>query len=198
MSRILHSSAVRVKRSPPSAAAAAMSASAAGWPSRGTSRRTGGRTIRRTGGRTCAPLRRPGSPAMMRTRRIAVDIRARMVIMPARRGRRRRRRRCDHRTPCVADDRVLHNDRLVHGRLDARAVAMGTDGCSVGMGHDLHAIADRAERTVNVAAVYPRSGRHAAGRENQRRSRDNRQIVLVHSAPHFPFYTKQGEQKPEI
>ena len=192
MSRILHSSAVRVKRSPPSAAAAAMSASAAGWPSRGTSRRTGGRTIRRTGGRTGAPLRRSGSPGVMRARRIAVDVRARMVIMPARRVWRRRRRGRDHRTPRVANDRVLHNDRLVHGRLDARAVAVGADGRSVGMGHNLHAIANRTERTVNVAAVHPRPGRHATSHENQRRSRDNRQIVLVHSAPHFPFYSEQG------
>ena len=177
-----------MSNSPPSAAAAAMSATAASRTGRRTRRRTGRRTRRRARG----PLRGTGSPGMMRTRRIAMDVRPRMVIVPARRRWWRRRRGCDYRTPCVANDRVLHYNRLVHGRLDARAVAMGADGRSVGMGDHLHAIADRAERAVDPAAVDPGTRRDAVGRENQRRSRDNRQIVLVHGTPHFPFYTKQG------
>ena len=127
-----------------------------------------------------------------------MDIRPRMVIMPTRRTWRRRRRGCDHRTPRITDDRVFHDDRLVHGRLDARAVAMGTDRRSVSMSHDLHAVADRAERTVDPAAVDPGTRRHAAGRENQRRSRQSFREILVHSTPRFPFYKKQGEQKHKI
>lgn len=118
-----------------------------------------------------------------------MDDRPRMTVVPAR----RRRRGCDHRSPRVANDRVLHDDRLVRRRLDARAVAMGADGRAVGMSHNLHAVADRAERTVDVASVHPGPSRHIASCENQHRSCQNRQIVLVHNAPRFPFYEKQGE-----
>ena len=173
--------------SPPAATAAATTtpATAAGRSSRGPRSWTGRRTMC---SRTCAPLRRPGSPAMMRTRRIAVDARPRMVIVSTRRAGRRRRRGCDHRSPCVANDRVLHNDRLVRGRLDARPVAMGTNGRPIGMCNHLHSVADRAERTVDVTAVDPGTRRDTPGREDQRRSRKNRQIVLVHNAPRFPLH----------
>ena len=181
-----------MKQSSPAAAAA--TPATAGWTSRGP----GGRTGRRTRcGRTCAPLRRPSSPDMMRTRRIAVDIRPRMVIVSTRRAGRRRRWGRNHWAPRVANDRVLHNDRLVRGRLNARAVTVGANRRPVGMGHDLHAVADRAKRTIDVTAVDPCSGRHAPSCENQRRSRQNRQIVLVHNAPRFPFTESKANEIPK-
>ena len=186
---ILPSSAVRVKRSPPSAAATATTHPPAAC---GPGHRTHGGTRRRTRCcRTCAPPRRPNSPTVMRTGRIAEDTRPRMVMVPPRRTW-RRRRGYDHRPPCVANDCVLHNDRLVRGRLDARAVAVGADGRSIGMGHNLHAIANRAERAVNPAAVHPCAGRRAPSRENQRRSRKNRQIVLVQNTP--PISLRQARR----
>ena len=123
--------------------------------------------------------------------------RPRMVIVPARRGRWRRRRGRDNRTPRVADDRVLHNDRLF-GRFNARTVAVGADSRPVGMGDHLHAVADRAERTVDPAAVDPGTRRDASCRQNQRRSRQSFREILVHSTPRFPFYKKQGEEKHKI
>ena len=147
--------------------------------------------------RTCAPLRRPGSPAMMRTRRIAVDKRPRMVIVPARRTWRRWRRGRDHWAPRVADNRVLHNDRLIRGRLNARTVAVGADRRPVGMCNHLHAVADRAERTIDITAVDPCPGRHAAGREDQHRSCKNRQIVLVHNVPRFPLTQGKADETPK-
>ena len=131
---------------------------------------------------TCASGRTRRTDSVMSSgmvRRLAMS--ARMMIVPTRWGRRRERRG----TPRV-DDHVLHDDRLLR-RLDARAVAMRAHGRPVGMGDDLRAVADRAERTVNVTAVHPCSGRYAASRERYRRRRENRQIVLVHDPPHFPF-----------
>ena len=113
---------------------------------------------------------------------------ARMMIVPTGRGRRREWRG----TPSV-DDHVLHDDRLLR-RLDARAVAMCAHGCPIGVGNDLCAIADRAERTVNITAVHPCPGRYAASRERYRRRRENRQIVLVHNAPHFPFTKSKADK----
>ena len=111
---------------------------------------------------------------------------ARMMIVPTRRGRKRRG------TPRV-DDHVLHDDRLLR-RLDARAVAMRAHGRPVGVGNDLRTVADRAERTVNVTAVHPCPSRHATGHERYRRSCENRQIVLVHDPPHFPFTTSKADK----
>ncbi len=118
-----------------------------------------------------------------------MDDRPRMTVVPT-----RRRRGCDHRSPRVVNDRVLHDDRLVCRRLDARAVAVGADGRAVGMSHNFHAVADRAERTIYVTAVHPGPSRHATSREDQCSSRENRQIVLVHNPPHFPF-TKSNADK---
>ena len=113
---------------------------------------------------------------------------ARMMIVPTGRGRGRERRG----TPCV-DDHVLHDGYLLR-RLDARAVAMCTHGRSVGVSDNLHAVADRAERTVNVTAIHPCPGRYAASRERYRRRRENRQIVLVHNPPHFPFTKSKADK----
>ena len=152
-----------------------------------------GRTCGGTGpcGRTRSRCSATSSAAMMGTadtRRIAMWNRPRM--MPT-------RRRWRRRTPRVHDDRVLHHDRLFE-RFDARPVAMGAEGRPVGMRDDLHAVADRAERTVDVASVDPRAGRHAAGRKGNRRSRQNRREVLVHDPPPFPFYRKQGDPNRRI
>ena len=111
---------------------------------------------------------------------------ARMMIVPTGRGRERRG------TPCV-DDHVLHHDRLLR-RLDARAVAMRAHGRPVGVGNDLRAVADRARRTINVTAVHPCPSRYAASRERYRRRRENRQIVLVHDPPHFPFTKSKADK----
>ena len=115
-------------------------------------------------------------------------------VVPARRW---RRRGCDHRAPRVANDRILHDDRLVRRRLDTRAVAMSADGRTIGMRNHLHAIADRAERTINVTAVDPCPSRHAASRKNKRSSRKNRQIVLVHDPPRFPITESKADKAPK-
>ena len=125
-------------------------------------------------------------------RRIATRNRTRMV--PARRRRRRRRRR---RTPRVHDDRVSHHDCLL-GWLDSRPVAVGAESRPVGMRDDLHTVADRTERPVNVTSVDPRSGRHTAGRKRDRRSCQNRHEVLVHDPPPFPHHSLHGGSKRQI
>ena len=184
MLRILHPSADRVKRSPPPASRA--SPRATPCPAAAGRRRTSCRT-------GCLPWRGPRranvpmstASAMFGTagtRRIVMMNRPRMV--PARRRRWRR-------APRVHDNRVLHDDRLLR-RLDARSVAMRANGRPVGMRDDLHAVADRAERTVDVTSVNPCAGRHAAGHKGNCRSRQNRLEVLVHDPPPFPFYREVG------
>ena len=110
-------------------------------------------------------------------------------MMPARRRRWRR-------TPRVHDD-VLHHDRLF-GRFDSRSVAMGADGRAVGMRDDLHAVANRAEGTVDVTSVDPRSGRHTAGRKGHCRSHQNCRDVLVHDPPPFPYHSLHGGPNGQI
>ena len=153
---------------------------------------TGRRTRCGTGGRPWSRSRRLSRCRTMLhglwpARRSAMGNRTGRVATPRRR--RRTRREHDSRLPGVHDNRILHDGGLLR-RFDARAVAVGADGRAVGMRHDLHAVTDRAKRSVDLTAVHPGPRRHAPGRQNQRRSCKNRQIVLVHRAP--PFYDKQG------
>ena len=145
-----------------------------GWTWRGTWRWTWRGTCRRT------RRMRSGSAVMMRRR--TVDDRTRM--MPTRRRR--------NRMPCVHND-VLNHDSPLRW-LDAGAVAVRADGRPVGMRQDPHAVANRAKRTVDVITVDPCPGRHAAGCENERRRRQNRQDVLVHVTPRFLVYRELGGQ----
>ena len=147
---------------------------------------------------SCRPRCRPNVPmsAASVRRLLHMPRRIRMMdgprMMPTRRRGWRRRR-----APVVHDNHRILNHRFL-GRLDARAVAMGADGRSVGMGHNLHAVTDRAKRTVNVITIDPSPGRHAAGRQSHRRSRQNRHKVLVHNAPPFLVFTLQGGPPAEI
>ena len=87
------------------------------------------------------------------TRRIAMTNRPRTMTT-------RRRRR---RTPGVHDNRILHHDRIrLFGRFDSRPVTMRADGRPIGMCNNLHAVADRADWTVDVTPVDPCAGRRTA------------------------------------
>ena len=97
--------------------------------------------------------------------------------------------------PCVHND-VLNHDSPLRW-LDACAVAVRADGRPVGMRQNPHAVANRAKRTVDVITVDPCPGHHAAGCENERRRRQNRQDVLVHVTPRFLRYKKLGKPDDE-
>ena len=170
----------------------------AGGTSSGTSRGTGRRPLSRSRrlSRCGTMLRgtRRGircvvSPAGTRTRRIVMYPRTGMMIV-----RPWRRSNHDSRLPSVHDDRILHNGGFLR-RLDARAVAMGADGRAVGVSDNLHAVTDRAKRSVNVASVHPGSRRDASCRKDQRRSRQSCREVLVHITP--PFTTSKAGEQPE-
>ena len=158
-------------------------------------------TCRTSGGTSRVPCRR-GANHRFRTRRTGSAMSAAMMrrftmIATVMRMMIARRRKDRSRTPGVHDDVILHDHRF-RGRLDARAITMGTDHRTVRMGDDLRPVADRAEGTVNVTAVHPCPRRHAASRKGKRRSCQNCHIVLVHSTPHFPFYREQGTSNSKI
>lgn len=97
------------------------------------------------------------------------------------------------RAPGVDDDRT--RDNRLRRRLDARAVAVRAHRRAVGVGDDSRTVADRAERSVDVVAVDPGPGRHAASRQGHCRSRQNCPDVLVHDPPHFPFTIGKANDK---
>ena len=154
----------------------------------------------RTGGRTSrVPCRRSASHRF-RTRRTDSAMSATMMrrfAMISTEMMIARRRKNRSRAPGVHDDVVLHDHRL-RGRFNARTVAMRADRRTIRMGDDLRPVADCAEGTVNVTAIHPCPSRHTAGCKGEHRSCQNCPEVLVHSTPHFPFYTRQGAADGKI
>ena len=120
---------------------------------------------------SAATARRPAD----RTRRGTSAVRSRTGLMT-----RRRRRRA-----ATVDDHRL-DIRLGRG-FNAGSVAVGACGRAVGMLNDPHAVANRAERTVDVNAVDPGAGLYAARTEHNSKCRQNEFDVLVHNTPTFPF-----------